>query len=104
MVSLDRSSAADSDDVGKLLDLLTSKEPAPTAQLSADERRTWLHEAVEQLPAGLRDVIQLVYFQEMKYREAAETLNIPVGTVKSRMHAAVAKLNEAWNQAQPASP
>src|SRR5436190_15470719 len=104
IVSLDRSSSADGEDVGKLLDLLTSKEPAPTAQLSADERRTWLHEAVEQLPTGLRDVIQLVYFQEMKYREAAEALNIPVGTVKSRMHAAVAKLNEAWNQAQPASP
>jgi DNA-directed RNA polymerase specialized sigma24 family protein len=27
-------------------------------------------------------------------------LNIPVGTVKSRMHSAVAKLNEAWNQTQ----
>jgi len=104
MVSLDRSSAADGEDVGKLLDLLTSKEPAPTAQLSADERRSWLHQTVEQLPAGLRDVIELVYFQEMKYREAAAALNIPVGTVKSRMHAAVAKLNEAWNQAQPASP
>src|SRR5437763_690639 len=53
MVSLDRSSATDSEAVGKLLDLLTSKEPAPTAQVTADERRTWLHETVEQLPVGL---------------------------------------------------
>ena len=58
---------------------------------------------MEQLPAPLRDVIHLVYFQELKYREAAEALNIPVGTVKSRMHAAVAKLNEAWNETQSAS-
>ena len=36
-------------------------------------------------------------------REAADSLNIPVGTVKSRMHAAVAKLNEAWNQSHPES-
>src|SRR5262245_40461318 len=104
MVSLDRSGPKDGDDVGRLLDLLTSKEPIPTAQLSAAERAQWLHEAVEQLPEPLQDVIRLVYFQEMKYREAAEVLEIPVGTVKSRMHAAVAKLNEAWKQVQSASP
>jgi RNA polymerase sigma-70 factor (ECF subfamily) len=104
MVSLDRSGPKEGDDVGRLLDLLTSKEPIPTAQLSAAERAQWLHEAVEQLPEPLQDVIRLVYFQEMKYREAAEVLEIPVGTVKSRMHAAVAKLNEAWKQVQSASP
>jgi len=104
MVSLDRSGPKEGDDVGRLLDLLTSKEPIPTAQLSAAERAHWLHEAVEQLPEPLQDVIRLVYFQEMKYREAAEVLDIPVGTVKSRMHAAVAKLNEAWKQTQSASP
>jgi RNA polymerase sigma-70 factor, ECF subfamily len=104
LVSLDRAGPRDGEDVGKLLDLLTSKEPAPTTQLSAAERGAWLHTAVEQLPEALRDVIRLVYFQEMKYREAAEVLDIPVGTVKSRMHAAVAKLNEAWNQTQSALP
>ena len=104
MVSLDRSGPKEGEEVGRLLDLLTSKEPIPTAQLSAAERAQWLHEAVEQLPEPLQDVIRLVYFQEMKYREAAEVLDIPVGTVKSRMHAAVAKLNEAWKQTQSASP
>ena len=100
MVSLDRSTSADGEDVGKLLDLLTSKEPSPTVQLAADERREWLHRAVGQLPEPLADVVNLVYFQDLKYREAADALNIPVGTVKSRMHSAVAKLNEAWNQTQ----
>jgi len=104
MVSLDRSGPKEGEDVGRLLDLLTSKEPTPTAQLSAAERAQWLHEAVEQLPEPLQDVIRLVYFQELKYREAAEALDIPVGTVKSRMHAAVAKLNEAWKQTQSVSP
>jgi RNA polymerase sigma-70 factor, ECF subfamily len=103
MVSLDRAGPVDGEDVGKLLDLLTSKEVAPLATVSSDERRSWLHEAVEQLPPGLRDVVRLVYFQELKYREAADALQIPVGTVKSRMHAAVAKLNEAWNQSSLAS-
>jgi RNA polymerase sigma-70 factor (ECF subfamily) len=104
MVSLDRSAGSDSEDVGKLLDLLTSREDAPTAHLTAEERRAWLHQAIEQLPAALRDVIHLVYFQDLKYREAADALNIPVGTVKSRMHAAVAKLSEAWNKTQSLAP
>jgi RNA polymerase sigma-70 factor (ECF subfamily) len=100
MVSLDRSTTSDGEDVGKLLDLLTSKEPGPTVQIAADERREWLHRAVEELPQPLADVVNLVYFQNLKYREAADSLNIPVGTVKSRMHSAVARLNEAWNQTQ----
>src|SRR6478735_851885 len=50
MVSLDRASSADGEDVGKLLDLLTSKEPSPTAELTTAERAAWLRGAVEQLP------------------------------------------------------
>jgi RNA polymerase sigma-70 factor (ECF subfamily) len=44
----------------------------------------------------MRGVIDLVYYQGMKYREAADILGVPVGTVKSRLHAAVVKLNEVW--------
>ena len=101
MVSLDRAGHTDGDEVGKLLDLLVSHEAAPTAQLAADERKEWIGRAIGELPQVLRDVIQLVYFQDMKYREAADTLDIPVGTVKSRMHAAVARLSEAWTQTHP---
>jgi len=104
MVSLDRAGSNQGEEVGKLLDLLVSGEASPTAQLTADERKEWLGRAIGELPQTLRDAIQLIYFQNLKYREAAEALDIPVGTVKSRMHAAVAKLNEAWNQTSFASP
>src|SRR4029453_17898093 len=57
MVSLDRSSPKDGEDVGKLLDFLTSKEPTAPAQLNAAERAAWLHTVVDQLPEGLRDVV-----------------------------------------------
>jgi len=103
-VSLDRAGSSEGQEVGKLVDLLVSEEPSPTAQINTDERRDWIGRAVENLAQPLRDVVQLVYFQDLKYREAAEALGIPVGTVKSRMHAAVAKLNEAWNQDHPESP
>lgn len=104
MVSLDRTSGSGGEEVGKLLDLLVSSEPSPTLQIGQDERRVWLQNSVEQLPQALRDVLHLVYFQDMKYREAAEALDIPVGTVKSRVHAAVLKLTEAWKQAYPETP
>jgi len=40
----------------------------------------------------------LAYYQGLKYREIAEILEIPVGTVKSRLHAAIARLTEIWNE------
>ena len=101
-VSLDRSSKRDGDDdLGSLIDLLVSKEPDPEAHLDAAQRQEWIREAVEQLPDQLRAAIDLVYYQGFKYREAADILGIPVGTVKSRLHAAILKLNEAWMQTQP---
>jgi RNA polymerase sigma-70 factor, ECF subfamily len=98
MVSLDRRGASQEvrDEVGSLVDLLTSKEPGAAANLEGQERRKWVQQAVEQLPDSLREAVLLVYYQGLKYREAASVLGIPVGTVKSRMHAAILKLNEAW--------
>ena len=49
----------------------------------------------------LRSVLIQAYYQGLKYREIAEVLNIPVGTVKSRLHTAIAKLAQAWKQSQP---
>jgi RNA polymerase sigma-70 factor (ECF subfamily) len=99
ILSLDRTIVPPGmDHLGPLLQLMESKEPDPTSQMVTAEREAWIDQAVEQLPLPLRTVIELVYFQALKYREAAEVLNIPVGTVKSRLHAAILKLNQAWRQ------
>jgi RNA polymerase sigma-70 factor (ECF subfamily) len=97
MVSLDRKTATDTDDLGSLLELLTSREAGPVARMETDERRKWVQQAVTELPEALRSAVTLIYYQGLKYREAAETLNVPVGTVKSRLHTAILKLNESWN-------
>ena len=105
MLSLDRQTSAEGDNPdGKLLDLLTSSEPNPAVQYTADERRRWLSETIAEMPIGFREALELVYFQDLKYREAAEVLSVPVGTVKSRVHSAVLKLTEAWNQQCPGEP
>lgn len=103
-VSLDRNTRQEnSDDLGSLMDLLVSKEPAPESRVETSQQRDWIRQEVEQLPDGLREAINLVYYQGLKYREAADILHIPVGTIKSRLHSAILKLNEAWMRSEPNS-
>jgi RNA polymerase sigma-70 factor (ECF subfamily) len=97
MVSLDRlATGNDGGEAGRMLDLLASEEPDPLAQLDERERREQVQQTLEELPELMQQLVHLVYFQGLKYREAAEILDIPVGTVKSRMHAAIHRLSEAW--------
>ena len=98
MVSLDRPQESDSDDVSRLVNLLESGEAGPVDATEYNERSQLIRETLDQLPESMTAIIQLVYYQGMKYREAAEVLDIPVGTVKSRLHAAIAKLTEVWNK------
>jgi len=53
------------------------------------ERRLLVRAAVDGLPEFLRQVVILGYYQGLKYREIADILGIPLGTVKSRLHAAL---------------
>lgn len=54
-------------------------------------------EALRSLPEVQRRVIELSYFEGLTYREIAERCGIPVGTAKSRLAAAVAKLREQFS-------
>lgn len=98
MVSLDRGGAEDHDQLQRLGDTLEGETPDPLDEAVRTEQGDWVRNAVSQLSDNLRPVIELVYFQGMSYGDAAEVLGIPVGTVKSRMHAAVKKLTAAWDE------
>ncbi len=75
----------------RVLDDPTTKMRGARAQAEPDAG-WWLSEKVEAcvdaLPNGFRETFVLVDLQEHSYREAAETLGIPVGTVMSRLHRA----------------
>jgi RNA polymerase sigma-70 factor (ECF subfamily) len=79
-----------------LLDLLESRGASAYEAASLDETRKLVRKAVDQLPDFLRQVVLLAYFQGLPYRDVAEALGIPVGTVKSRLHAAIQRLHESW--------
>ncbi|MFI5456388.1 MAG: RNA polymerase sigma factor [Isosphaerales bacterium] len=95
-VSLDqRVNAAKSEsNAGNLIDLLESDNDGPLAELQNSERQQWVRDSIARLPDALRQTLILAYHQDLKYREIAEILKIPVGTVKSRLHAALEKLQQ----------
>ncbi len=75
---------------------LECPSPGPLDLAQGEERRQQIRACVDRLPDFLRQVVILAYYQGLKYREVADILGIPVGTVKSRLHAALQKLQEAW--------
>jgi RNA polymerase sigma-70 factor (ECF subfamily) len=99
LLSLEQKRAENTDgEVRSLLDALESRGPAPLDNLAAQERKERVRAGVERLPDFLREVVILAYYQGLKYREIADILGIPVGTVKSRLHAALVRLQEAWSE------
>ena len=90
MVSADKRVGEDGATVG---DLVETGERGTVEALSDREGASRVVEAMKTLPEALRDVAELVAPPtSLKYREAAEILGIPVGTVKSRMNAALTSL------------
>jgi RNA polymerase sigma-70 factor (ECF subfamily) len=70
-------------------------QPSPLELAEADELKTRLWEGIEQLSAELREVFLLYHFQGLRYREIAVALDVPIGTVMSRLHAARLRLRQA---------
>ena len=77
---------------------LIEREPEPVQlhqygeDLQARREAHLLWQAVQQLNQKGQEVVYLRYFLEMSEAETAETLNIPPGTVKSRLHRALKQL------------
>jgi RNA polymerase sigma-70 factor (ECF subfamily) len=93
-VSLDQRAKTGDSDPSALVDLLVSDVPGPLAELQGEERQNFMRNCIAKLPDTLRETLIMAYYQDMKYREIAEALKIPVGTVKSRLHAALLKLED----------
>jgi RNA polymerase sigma-70 factor (ECF subfamily) len=70
---------------------------------SGDLRHT-LRSTLEQLPAEQRDALELVYFYGMTHSDIAEYLQLPVGTVKTRIRLGLQKLRSAWFAELPSNP
>ncbi len=81
------------------VDMLEAELPGPDAPILDAERSRLVKAVVDSLNPHLREILLLSYFQRLSYNQIAETLQIPLGTVKSRLHAAVAAFAKAWKAA-----
>jgi RNA polymerase sigma-70 factor (ECF subfamily) len=80
------------DEAGSLLELLASPKPGPLEELQERDRQQWVRDSVSRLPEALRQVLVLAYDQDLSYSEIAGLLEIPLGTVKSRLHTAISRM------------
>ncbi|MBU0718306.1 MAG: hypothetical protein KJ749_08665, partial [Planctomycetes bacterium] len=74
----------------RFVSLLAGDSAAPDHGLALDEKRAIVRAAVEALPSKLSEVLILAYYHRFSYKDIAEIAGIPLGTVKSRLHAAIA--------------
>jgi RNA polymerase sigma-70 factor (ECF subfamily) len=85
---------------GPFIDFMQSSAQAPGENLEKEELQRLVHETVMGMPSHLREILLLSYFHQFPYKQISEILNIPLGTVKSRLHAAVAHFADRWNALQ----
>jgi RNA polymerase sigma-70 factor, ECF subfamily len=77
------------DDIGEMIDLAGDNG---VAVVEASNEARMVRAAVDRLPPEQRDVVALVMLEEFSYREAADALDLPIGTVMSRLSRAKAAL------------
>jgi len=83
----------------EVINTLTSDEVVPYDHLERDETSAKVKEVIINLPDNLREILILAYFNKFSYKQMAEILSIPIGTVKSRLHTAVARFSKDWKTA-----
>jgi RNA polymerase sigma-70 factor (ECF subfamily) len=94
----------DAEPEGQGISALPAYDAAPDAQLESAERFEMVRAALARLPEGFRSVVVLRHYENLKFREIADVLDIPEGTVKSRMAEALTQLTRYLKPAMDGAP
>jgi RNA polymerase sigma-70 factor (ECF subfamily) len=89
--SIDATQGAD-EEGPTLAERLSDGAPGPHVHVERRERREMVHRALQQISPELREAVILRDLQDMDYREIAQVLKVPEGTVKSRINRGRAEL------------
>jgi len=81
---------------GSFIDLMEIDIPQPDAALDREETGRKVQSCLNELSHPLREILLLAYFQRLSYLQISDELGIPLGTVKSRLHSAVAGFAKRW--------
>ena len=86
---------------GEFIDLMQSTGELPSEPMERRELQQLVHDTVTSMPSHLREILLLSYFHQFPYKQISDILDIPLGTVKSRLHAAVAHFADRWRAMNP---
>jgi len=75
---------------------LTSYEITPYDEAEKAEQAEKVRKIISQMPENLREILILAYFEQFSYKQMADILSIPIGTVKSRLHTAIVYFTKKW--------
>ena len=86
-------------------DLQLNIDTVPAEIPESDEiDHEWLQQSINELPDGFRVVLVMFYFEECSYRQIAEQLDLPIGTVMSRLARAKGHLrSKLFESEQPST-
>ncbi len=89
---------ADSEELsfGDVLNAITSDSRIPSDNLERTETALRVEQVIANMPENLREILILGYFNKFSYKQMADILSIPIGTVKSRLHTAVGRFAKDW--------
>ncbi|MGD8634546.1 MAG: sigma-70 family RNA polymerase sigma factor [Anaerolineales bacterium] len=73
---------------------VVDKRPSPHALAERDETWQWVRQAIMSLPIQQRLVVVLYYINDLSIQEVSEVLEIPAGTIKSRLYYARKQLKK----------
>ena len=79
-----------------VLNAITSDTTMPYEKLQKSEIALQVRQIIANMPENLREILILGYFHQFSYKQMAQILSIPIGTVKSRLHTAVARFGKDW--------
>ena len=82
-----------------VLNSLTADETMPYEELQKNETAARVKQVIADMPENLREILILAYFNKFSYKQMANILSIPIGTVKSRLHTAVGRFAKEWKAA-----
>jgi RNA polymerase sigma-70 factor, ECF subfamily len=88
-------------DSAEFIDLMQSSDEMPDQPLIQKELRQKVQATVTAMPEHLREILLLSYFHQFPYKQIGDILDIPLGTVKSRLHSAVAHFADRWRSSNP---
>lgn len=84
------------DEGGRFIDLMQATIAMPDDAMQKQELQDRVRKIVASMPHHFREILLLSYFHQFPYKQISDMLDIPLGTVKSRLHAAVANFADRW--------